>query len=425
VSEDARSSEVVRAAKEFGSSVKEVFSFAPHVPASLKGSGTFARGGISKISQHFKGALEATLTKRGHSHAVMIEDDLLLSPDFLRLFWSSAWLLQADRSLWCVSAWNDQGFPHTTADPKRLQRTDYFPGLGWMISAEIWAELREKWPDAPTTGWDHWMRLTTTSKGRECVAPEINRSRHASARGTNVIDNKPFERFTFEKKGVEDFGDLSYLRRDRFEASMQAAVSKAAPDARTLTTALEWPAIWGGRVTSEAALPWMAKLPTATPTLLLYTREQYKELAKPLGIWAESQRATHNGTISLHMPHGATLLLADRRKCPYLPASAQIRPPARMPTVAAAAGVSCEEACRSVGGRCETKTLEWGNSCAALAAHFPCEAGCGHQVGPELPAYASSADLDTYQQCLISDIAVSQCGAKYAKTRRLCTCEAA
>ena len=76
------------------SSVKEVFSFAPHVPASLKGSGTFARGGISKISQHFKGALEATLTKRGHSHAVMIEDDLLLSPDFLRLFWSSAWLLQ-------------------------------------------------------------------------------------------------------------------------------------------------------------------------------------------------------------------------------------------------------------------------------------------------------------------------------------------
>ena len=73
-----------------------------------------------------------------------------------------AW--QADRSLWCVSAWNDQGFPHTTADPKRLQRTDYFPGLGWMISAEIWAELREKWPDAPTTGWGdcHWLPLIAT-----------------------------------------------------------------------------------------------------------------------------------------------------------------------------------------------------------------------------------------------------------------------
>jgi len=90
--------------------------------------------------------------------------------------------------------------------------------------------------------------------------------------------------------------------------------------------------------------------------------------------------------------------------------------------VARAAGVSCNEACSSVGGYCDGPTLEWGNTCEALAAHFACEAGCGHQVGPELPAYASSADLDTYQQCLISDIAVSECKAKYAKTRRLCTC---
>ena len=83
-----------------------------------------------------------------------MEDDLLLSPDFLTLFVSAAWLLKADPSLWCVSAWNDQGFPHTTRDPSRLRRTDYFPGLGWMISAELWnSELRATWPEAPTTGW--------------------------------------------------------------------------------------------------------------------------------------------------------------------------------------------------------------------------------------------------------------------------------
>jgi hypothetical protein len=85
-------------------------------------------------------------------------------------------------------------------------------------------------------------------------------------------------------------------------------------------------------------------------------------------------------------------------------------------------GVSCTSACAAMGGRCEERELEWGNSCAALARHFPCEAGCGHQVGPELPAYASAKDLDTYRQCLTSDIAVSTCDAKYAKTRRLCTC---
>jgi len=166
----------------------------------------------------------------------------------------------------------------------------------------------------------------------------------------------------------------------------------------------------------------MRRLPATPPTMLLYTREQYRELAKPLGIWAESQRATHNGTIALALPSGGTLLLADQRRCPYLPGTARLRPPVGMHTLAAAAGVSCSEACRAAGGRCDARTLEWGNSCAALADHFGCEAGCGHQVGPELPAYAASADLDTYRQCLISDIAISQCEAKYAKTRRLCAC---
>jgi hypothetical protein len=40
-------------------------------------------------------------------------------------------------------------------------------GLGWMIPKTIWSELRERWPSAPTTGWDHWMRLSSTAKGRE------------------------------------------------------------------------------------------------------------------------------------------------------------------------------------------------------------------------------------------------------------------
>lgn len=411
VSEDGQSQQVRQAAAEFGDRVHEVLSFTPRL-----GRTAFTRGGVYKIAQHFRAALEATLFQRGHSHAVMIEDDLLLSPDFLRLFWSTAWLLRADTSLWCVSAWNDQGYPHTARDSSRLHRTDYFPGLGWMISSETWSELRAKWPDAPTTGWDHWMRLSSTSRGRECVVPEINRSRHASKRGTNVLDNKPFERFTFETVGVETFGDVSYLLRQHFEPAAAAAVRHA--------TRAEWPSSWGGSVTKDAALAWMRVLPKppSPPTLLLYVREEYRGLAKALGLWAENQRATHNGTITLHTASGAALLLADRRRCPYLLEAERIRPPARMKQLAAPAGVSCVAACAGLGARCDPHALEWGNSCEALAQHFACEAGCGHQVGPELPAYASSSDLDTFRQCLVSDIAISTCDASFRKTARLCTC---
>ena len=61
-------------------------------------------------------------------------------------------------------------------------------------------------------------------------------------------------------------------------------------------------------------------------------------------------------------------------------------------------------------------------SCEALARHFPCEAGCGHQVGDELPAYVHDSALDTYQQCLVSDITFSTCEAAFSKTTRLCRC---
>lgn len=42
---------------------------------------------------------------RGHSHAILLEDDLIVAPDFLDLFLSTAYLLEVDPSLMCVSAW--------------------------------------------------------------------------------------------------------------------------------------------------------------------------------------------------------------------------------------------------------------------------------------------------------------------------------
>ena len=138
VHEDANSKGALavtrRAAAEAGKGrVAEVIS-------SVARSGTghaFERGGLHKISEHFRAALEAMLSPppagRAHSHAILVEDDLLLSnpspspnpnsnpnpdpnlspnpnqddlllsPDALLLFWSSAWLLREDPSLWCAA----------------------------------------------------------------------------------------------------------------------------------------------------------------------------------------------------------------------------------------------------------------------------------------------------------------------------------
>ena len=40
---------------------------------------------------------------------IIVEDDLEISPDFFEYFTATLPLLKADPSLWCVSAWNDNG----------------------------------------------------------------------------------------------------------------------------------------------------------------------------------------------------------------------------------------------------------------------------------------------------------------------------
>jgi alpha-1,3-mannosyl-glycoprotein beta-1,2-N-acetylglucosaminyltransferase len=57
-------------------------------------------------------------------------DDIDIAPDFFEYFRATRSLLELDSTLWCVSAWNDNGKPeHIEKNPKLLYRTDFFPGI--------------------------------------------------------------------------------------------------------------------------------------------------------------------------------------------------------------------------------------------------------------------------------------------------------
>ena len=50
--------------------------------------------------------------------------------------WSS--VQDNDRSVYAVSAWNDNGFRGIAANPYSLRRTSYFPGLGWLLTRQLY-----------------------------------------------------------------------------------------------------------------------------------------------------------------------------------------------------------------------------------------------------------------------------------------------
>lgn len=56
-------------------------------------------------------------------------------------------LLDKDRSLYCISAWNDQGYEHSSSNFSVLYRVETMPGLGWLLKRSLYKlELEPNWP---------------------------------------------------------------------------------------------------------------------------------------------------------------------------------------------------------------------------------------------------------------------------------------
>ncbi|XP_055368932.1 alpha-1,3-mannosyl-glycoprotein 2-beta-N-acetylglucosaminyltransferase b [Betta splendens] len=175
--------------------------------------------GYYKIARHYRWALNQVFNTFSHSTVVIVEDDLEVAPDFFEYFSALYPILRSDPTLWCVSAWNDNG-RDALVDPSKaelLYRTDFFPGLGWMLLKEMWFELEPKWPSA---FWDDWMRQPEQRKDRSCIRPEISRTITFGRKGVSLGQffdqylryirlNTEFVPFTKQ--------DLSYLLKEKYD----------------------------------------------------------------------------------------------------------------------------------------------------------------------------------------------------------------
>ncbi|XP_048375926.2 alpha-1,3-mannosyl-glycoprotein 2-beta-N-acetylglucosaminyltransferase b isoform X2 [Stegostoma tigrinum] len=182
--------------------------------------------GYYKISRHYRWALNQVFRNFRYRAAVVVEDDLEVAPDFFEYFRALLPLLRRDPSLWCASAWHDNGKEQMVESgrPEALYRTDFFPGLGWMLLSDTWEELEPKWPDA---FWDDWMRGPEQRRGRACVRPEVSRTVTFGRRG--VSNGQFFDQHLRFIKLNDRFVpfrrlDLSYLSRELYDPAFARQV---------------------------------------------------------------------------------------------------------------------------------------------------------------------------------------------------------
>ncbi|XP_017291285.1 protein O-linked-mannose beta-1,2-N-acetylglucosaminyltransferase 1 isoform X2 [Kryptolebias marmoratus] len=195
-----------------------------HTPISIKNA---------RVSQHYKASLTATFNLHPDaSFAIVLEEDLDISVDFFSFLSQTIHLLDQDDSLYCISAWNDQGYEHTAEDPALLYRVESMPGLGWVLKRSIYKdELEPKWPTPEKLwDWDMWMRMPEQRRGRECVIPDVSRSYHFGIIGLNMngyFHEVYFKKHKFNTVPSVQLKNVDSLKKDSYEVEVQKLLKVA------------------------------------------------------------------------------------------------------------------------------------------------------------------------------------------------------
>ncbi|KAG2379592.1 hypothetical protein C9374_006709 [Naegleria lovaniensis] len=172
VSQDGFDEKVKETVDSFGDKIKKHFQRERNVIIPDKVSNVVA---YYSIAQHYKFGIDHVFAEDvNYDRIIIMEEDLRVAPDFFEYFTYMSPLLNMDTSLFCISAWNDNGMKGFVKDPAKFYRSDFFPGLGWMMRRKLWEDdFGPKWP---LGFWDDWIREGVNRKGRACVRPEISRT---------------------------------------------------------------------------------------------------------------------------------------------------------------------------------------------------------------------------------------------------------
>lgn len=393
-----------------------------------------AADGAARIASHYKFSLnEVFRIKPDAKAAIIVEDDLLFSPDFYEYFTSVAPILEADKSAFIISAWSDNGFKDKVKNPFSLHRTDYFPGLGWLLTRDLYEnELQKTWP---RNHWDHWLRSDSVSKHRDIIYPQIPRSYHNGIKGTFMnldTHNKYFRDIGYNTDSSVQWGQatIETFKHTYKEAYDQRLIlmMKRCKSVRDISEFLSFQ--------DEILCVWVD-----SSTNCDIKPVAFEPISSFFGIWHEHRRGNYRGIHEFYWEQNYLLLINVHTGIPGNQIFQEIRNPEGpilkprdfsktrynhlkklktnlKGTKATDKGLNCNEVCSAIGKRCDVNQIPWINSCHALNEAFPCSS-CGLSIGPDQPAF----EPDQGKCWVATDSTVSTCEGTHPATVRLCPCQ--
>ncbi|CAF1046192.1 unnamed protein product [Adineta ricciae] len=227
VSLDCNDPATIEVAKKFGDKIKQIIQLPNLGPLHIVPSEQQLVG-YYKIARHYNYSLNYVLNVLNYEAIIITEDDLEVSPDFLNYFQALYPLLKVDKTIWCISAWNDNGIDKKIErNASLLHRSDFFPGLGWLLTRTFFNEVKHRWPRA---FWDDWVRKPEQRRDRVCIRPEVART-GISPEGKRGVSGGQFYDSYLRKiiKNTDPIDwkstDVTYLIKDRYDPVFESRIN--------------------------------------------------------------------------------------------------------------------------------------------------------------------------------------------------------
>ncbi|CAJ1379173.1 unnamed protein product, partial [Effrenium voratum] len=379
-----------------------------------------------RVASHYKAALQYVLTEtfRDQSALVIMEEDVVVSLDFLLYFAQLKPLLQHE-DLLGVSAWNENALGPYSASRQRLLRVDSFSGVAWMVSTQRLRELLPKWPR------NFWQKFLgkVGREGRQFIIPELPRVQHAG--GDRQEDGGPLFSTSRDLRDA-DLGDLQRMSAEAYGRTLAAELQAASlvEDLADLPAPLH--------IKEGSNLRWRVHYQSDQPE----SDGTWRFVARFLQLPEDGHPAMLDGVTKLLWGRGFLYMVASSsglalkarlRPLPAYPLKPEAFQEAKSPLMVAPnaqllaaerAGQSCRDLCASRGEFCAPSDLRFVNRCDAMKKALFCER-CERNMGSDQPAVASSRSSRSYGACLYNGDVLHHpitCEAAHRDTRRLCVC---
>lgn len=239
---------------------------------------------------------------------ILLDEDIEVSPDFFSFMSQTLGVLQSDPTLYCINAHSAGGFRGLAHDETQVFRGSVQVEWGYAVTLDFVREALSLWLNTTspnTLYYDFWLYMNVR-KQRECLFPEVTRSRHFGM-GINtdayIKERGPLS-MPMVRRAPVALQDVNSLRLGSWRQQLYIKIFAATP--------------LQGNPCSSTFLP----SPPSSPLYVFYYKlnklkggngrpdpYQYYNVAECLGTWGMSEQGHHEGLKIIPFARNSTLLV--------------------------------------------------------------------------------------------------------------------